>query len=148
MIDIQLGELPFIPFQARQTLPECSAVYFMLTADGEVEYIGGTVNLNKRFIRHHRRTQFELLRIAWIATSKAELRAIEKAAIQLFQPRLNSTKSPDCAIMIRCNKALIARLRQVSLDVDRPVSQIVREAVKKELDLLSKRSAVKSPLAR
>jgi predicted transcriptional regulator len=43
----------------------------------------------------------------------------------------------DEAIYVRADRALIERLRRVATETDRPASQIVREAVKKELNSLS-----------
>lgn len=45
---------------------------------------------------------------------------------------MNTAK--DKAIFVRADKRLIDRLRRVAARIDRPSSQIVREAVKAELD--------------
>lgn len=42
----------------------------------------------------------------------------------------------DKAIYVRADKRLVERLRRVAQRIDRPCSQIVREAVKAELDRL------------
>jgi excinuclease UvrABC nuclease subunit len=138
LASVNLAELPSVAFEQRQALPECSAVYFLLSTDGEVVYIGRTRNLSNRFTRHHRRTQFESLKIAWLRVSVDELKDVEQSAIALFRPRLNNSASPDFTIYVRAEKALIERLRRVAKDVDRPASQIVREGLKRELDLLTK----------
>jgi len=40
----------------------------------------------------------------------------------------------DSAIYVRADRRLVERLRRIAARVDRPSSQIVREAVKAELD--------------
>ncbi len=46
----------------------------------------------------------------------------------------------DSALYVRADKGLLERLKRIAAKVDRPASQIVREAVKRELDTLDKKT--------
>lgn len=51
--------------------------------------------------------------------------------------------SKDSFLHIRADRRLIERLRRVSQRIDRPSSQIVREAVKAELDRIEGKNGQK-----
>jgi len=90
--------LPSVPLLERHNLPSCQSIYFVLE-DGQVLYIGRTVNLNQRWAVHHILPQLKMrkgeVRIAWLECSVAELLPeIETGLIEHFQPLLNVVKNP------------------------------------------------------
>jgi hypothetical protein len=89
--------LPSLPLTDRSQLPVCPAVYFALDGD-RVLYIGRSVNLQQRWITHHRYSQLKGLnnvRIAWLECSDPSLLPeIEAALIEYFQPSLNGELIP------------------------------------------------------
>jgi hypothetical protein len=89
--------LPSLPLTDRSQLPVCPAVYFALDGD-RVLYIGRSVNLQQRWITHHRYSQLKGLnnvRIAWLECSDPSLLPeIEVALIEYFQPSLNGELIP------------------------------------------------------
>ena len=58
---IVLETLPLTPFTQRRMLPECSAIYFALSEQGMILYIGQTASLYHRWIQHNQMQQ--LLRL-------------------------------------------------------------------------------------
>ena len=87
-----------VPLLERHNLPSCQSIYFVLE-DGQVLYIGRTVNLNQRWAVHHILPQLKMrkgeVRIAWLECSVAELLPeIETGLIEHFQPLLNVVKNP------------------------------------------------------
>jgi excinuclease UvrABC nuclease subunit len=90
--------LPSVSLLERHNLPKCQSIYFVLE-DGQVLYIGRTVNLNQRWALHHILPQLKMrkgeVRIAWLECSVAELLPeIETGLIEHFQPLLNVVKNP------------------------------------------------------
>lgn len=90
--------LPSVPLLERHNLPRCQSIYFVLE-DGQVLYIGRTVNLNQRWAVHHILPQLKMrkgeVRIAWLECSVAELLPeIETGLIEHFQPLLNVVNNP------------------------------------------------------
>lgn len=90
--------LPSVSLLERHNLPSCQSIYFVLE-DGQVLYIGRTVNLNQRWAVHHILPQLKMrkgeVRIAWLECSVAELLPeIETGLIEHFQPLLNVVKNP------------------------------------------------------
>lgn len=86
-------DLPSIFLDQRKTLPRVQAVYFVISDTDEILYIGCSVNLNSRWIGHHKLRELEglgVVRIAWMEVSELSLLAeIEIALITHFAPRLN-----------------------------------------------------------
>jgi len=96
MIDpstINFTTLPSLPLNQRSQLPTDSCIYFALSAEGKVLYIGKSDNLAKRWRQHHRCQQLEAMdgvRLAWLQVEdKESLLSIEAAMIKHFQPSLN-----------------------------------------------------------
>jgi len=89
--------LPSLSLANRSALPPCLAVYFALEGD-HVLYVGRSVNLQQRWITHHRYSQLKGLnnvRIAWLECSDPSLLPeIEAALIEYFQPSLNGELIP------------------------------------------------------
>ena len=85
--------LPSIFVLQRSELPKISWIYFVLSKNGKVNYIGRTNNLKKRWQVHHILDQFKEdveAKIAWLEVSdRSLLPEIEKALIKWFKPSLN-----------------------------------------------------------
>jgi excinuclease UvrABC nuclease subunit len=78
----------------KEKLPTCPAVYFVLSNQREILYIGRANNLRNRWQNHHRFTQVNRLgaRIAWMeVANESELPEIERNLISTFKPLLNGT---------------------------------------------------------
>lgn len=81
----------YVDFSERGALPKCSGVYFV-TEDGQIVYVGQSVNVKRRFIHHHRAVDFAELsdpKVYWQSCSEEELQQTERDYINKFNPRLN-----------------------------------------------------------
>ena len=92
---IRLNELPFVPLDQRIELPEKPCIYFVLTPEEEILYIGRSRNLRLRWLSHHRLPdlkKIEGVRVAYLHIDQPSLLPqIEQAMIEWFNPRLNKT---------------------------------------------------------
>ncbi len=92
---IDFLNLPSLPLKSRKDLPNCQGIYFVISSQGTIQYIGCTKNLRRRWQQHHRLGQLEKyfdVKIAWLEVSESELLPeIEKALIKWFKPYLNQT---------------------------------------------------------
>ncbi len=90
---VELDNLPSMPFEQRANLPNIAAIYFVLTAEKTVLYIGRAQSLAQRWQSHNRSKQFATypgVHIAWLAVSSAGLLpSIEEALITFFKPLCN-----------------------------------------------------------
>lgn len=95
---VKITLLPSVPFEHRQTLPAISAVYFVLSAQREIVYIGECGNLYARWVgKHHQRAPQMLrggYRIHWqhLPDDVSIRRTVERQAINYFQPLWNRTE--------------------------------------------------------
>lgn len=84
--------LPSLPLTERLQLPNCPAIYFVLTGDCVV-YIGRTVNLKNRWASHRVMSSVQKednARLAWLECSDVSLLPeVETALLNHFQPSLN-----------------------------------------------------------
>ena len=122
---INPNELPSVLLSRRKALPDCPAVYFVLTATGQVLYIGRSESLFFRIKSHHRRFQFKRLqsvRVAWLETSLESLTELESACIAIFNPTLNRTPVP----------LVEGQLQLVAGFVPPPVKQLIKELAEKD----------------
>lgn len=94
---IDLATLPSVALCDRSALPTAPAIYFCLGAEGEVLYIGKTINLMQRWTAHHRYNQLKNIknvRLSWLECSDISLLAeIEKSLIHWFDPPLNGLRA-------------------------------------------------------
>ncbi len=70
--DIKPYTLPYQFLSRRQNLPEVSAIYFVISGQDVIHYIGQTVNLRVRWQKHHRLRQCEKYpdcKIVWFEVS-------------------------------------------------------------------------------
>jgi excinuclease UvrABC nuclease subunit len=101
---IALENLPSVAVSALWALPRASGIYFVVSDDGIVQYIGRTRDLYARWHPHHRSIQYRKYphyRIAWVTVSNPELLpAIEQACIDFFHPKDNGQAlAPDEQIL-------------------------------------------------
>lgn len=92
-----LSSLPCLPLSDRGKLPHCAAVYFALSSQGRVLYIGRSIDIRERLRGHHRLTLLKSLggvKIAWFKESDSlALQRIETILIKHFNPPLNKIPS-------------------------------------------------------
>ena len=87
--------LPQVTFGFWEELPEIPAVYFSLANNGEVLYIGSTINLYLRWSRrpqHHKFAELQRERcvvLAWQEMPVIQLLIAESVMVDSFRPRLN-----------------------------------------------------------
>lgn len=101
MIDIKsidVHSLPSIPLESRFKLPSEPAVYFVIDSLGDIQYIGKSANLKRRWYGHHRQKQFDAIndiRIAYLLMGKDLLESVEKALIDWLNPVLNNSATSN-----------------------------------------------------
>lgn len=84
--------LPSVPLSDRRNLPSASGIYFAIDAEGTIQYIGLSININKRWLGHHRfdeLSRIDSVRIAYLTCETDLLETVETALIEYFQPVLN-----------------------------------------------------------
>lgn len=103
MIDVEQINpflLPSVAIEDRNSLPEIPAIYFAISKEDEILYIGRAVLLQKRWKLHHRVKQLESLngvKISWLECNDLvdrELKSLEEACIRHFNPTLNQATIP------------------------------------------------------
>ncbi|QIR39600.1 GIY-YIG nuclease family protein [Tolypothrix sp. PCC 7910] len=98
--NINLSELPSVYLLDKDKLPNCAAIYFVSDSQGQIIYIGRTINLAARWREHHRFKQLkrfnrkERINISWVNCSNQinALPTIENELINLYKPPLNWSK--------------------------------------------------------
>ena len=135
---IDVTVLPWTPIKHYRALPQCPALYFVMTNTQEVFYVGRAQQLKTRWNTHHRLEEFLAFsdfRIAWLEVSDPELLPIlENACIEYFQPKANKHPSPkpNDEILVRTVVLLPEDLIEwAKLQPDR-LSGVVREAMIRE----------------
>ena len=99
MIDpltIDIEKLPWMPLTEKSIFPESPAVYLAVDSEGVVQYIGQSVNPQKRWSSHHHYRELSELtdvRILYLFTKHVNLVQWEKALIKRFNPPLNTANS-------------------------------------------------------
>lgn len=100
MSNIKIADLPSVHLLAKNRLPNCAAIYFVTDSNGQIIYIGRTVNLVARWKDHHRFNQLKrfnrknILSISWLNCSNdlSTLSKLENEFINLYKPPLNWTR--------------------------------------------------------
>ena len=98
--NIKLSSLPSVYLLDKNNLPNCAAIYFISNSNGQILYIGRTVNLAERWKEHHRFKQLkrfnrkDRISISWMTCSNDinTLSQLENEFIQLYKPPLNWSK--------------------------------------------------------
>ena len=96
--DCDLLQLPHVPLQTKDLLPEFSGIYYVLDNTDNVWYIGQAKNICKRWKgkAHHRIDQLEAQKktqfmIYYELVSKDRLDEVEKQRIEKYHPHLNES---------------------------------------------------------
>lgn len=88
-------DLPSVPLIEKDRLPQLAAIYFVISENGKILYIGRSINLASRWNNHHRYSELKEIRnvrIAWLGCNdESLLPQIEEAMIKHFSPYLNRT---------------------------------------------------------
>jgi excinuclease UvrABC nuclease subunit len=94
---LDLTTLPSLCLSRRSELPEAPAIYFAINSLDQIQYIGRSQNLKKRWSSHHRQSQLDVIesvRIAWLQCDDVSLLGeIEAALIEWFTPPLNGLRN-------------------------------------------------------
>lgn len=142
---ICVDSLPSVPVCEHALLPKESGIYFVVSHDGIVQYIGRTSNLHARWNIHHRLDQYgkmPLFRIAWLAISNSELLpALEKAYIHYFQPKDNGNdlESDDHSLItIKTSKKVLQLLKLLAAHTGEKQYAIPERLLTAELATLQK----------
>ena len=139
--DLNIADLPSLPFSERSNLPTVRAVYIVCDAQGNVLYVGATCSLRSRLKSHHRRQQFEAIghvSIAWIeVTQPLILRKTEAVLIEQLQPSLNRNRIPLAGQLVPvCALVSLATKRALKTLADkdcRTVSQTLKRLIERSL---------------
>ena len=88
-----ITSLPSVLLENKDRLPDASAIYFVLSQQNKILYIGQSKALNKRW-KHHQKlkdiSKYESVKIAYLVFSIPDfLFEIEQALIRHFDPPLN-----------------------------------------------------------
>ena len=116
-MDEVLVGLQSVAFTDYKSLPAISAVYFVLTEENKVVYIGASTNLNRRWLRHsHVLSCVErgAATIGYLPCEHSRLQTVESAMIQRFLPVLNRlTYQAPYTLQVSIPDALRQRLKVV-----------------------------------
>jgi hypothetical protein len=89
----EIANLPSVPLIDRDQLPATSGLYFALSDDDTIYYIGRSRDMRTRWLRHHRHEQLQDImgiRLAFIAVDQDHiLAALERSLIERFKPVIN-----------------------------------------------------------
>lgn len=125
----QISLFQSLAFAHRYDLPPIPALYFVLSEQRDVVYIGQTANLRDRWKSHHRARQMALgaYRIHWKEVADEDQRtALEKQAIAYFRPLWNRTEVP-IADRKRVEAYISDVARYMEIDPRELVCQILME---------------------
>ncbi len=93
--NVNLFRLPTVLIPHRNQLPSVGGVYFVISKNDDLIYIGQTVNLKTRWYRHECGISLESPQetsIAWLVVEDSVKRVrLEQLLIQRFKPSLNRT---------------------------------------------------------
>lgn len=136
---IELSALPSVTLDQRRDLPACQGIYFVM--DGaRVLYVGKAGNIGSRWRNHHRLyalRQLPGISIAWLQFDGDEqlLTQIEDACIVYFDPPMNwsAVQGRQVVRTVSFPAGLYQRLEEAAQREERPVSELVLEAVRKLL---------------
>ncbi|PZD73655.1 hypothetical protein C1752_02063 [Acaryochloris thomasi RCC1774] len=104
---IDVSKLPSMSLSAKKDFPEIACVYLIIDACHHIHYVGGTANLRKRWMSHHKYSPASLLdqpRLAYLEISPHLVWETEAFLIRTLQPQLN-LKTPSESDLV--NAALL-----------------------------------------
>lgn len=131
--------LPSVFLHERSQLPTTPCIYFAIDSQGVIQYIGRTVNLQARWLKHHRYNQLvqsENIKIAYLSVEPDLLPEVELALIEWFNPRLNQTEviSAKKRISLYLDEALKSDLERLAKIRKRSLSNLIEVLCEEELE--------------
>jgi uncharacterized protein (UPF0297 family) len=87
----KFGLFGYVKLEDKNKLPKLPVIYFVISNNGKVEYIGRSNNARTRFRNHHRKEDFEKLvnpTIHWIHMDE-DLIETERLFIEIVSPDMN-----------------------------------------------------------
>lgn len=126
----------------RSCLPAAPGVYFVCDADGNVLYVGRSVNMQERWRhgRHHRYAQaneIEGVCIAWKSASLGDVTEAEYRYIEELVPEWNGTNgrpSGRAQKPVKIDEELHQQLQEIQDKDGVPIAESVRRAIKAYLE--------------
>ena len=105
MFNINPLSLPSVSLEERSQLPKTPCIYFVIDSEGMIQYIGRSINPNKRWTKHQHYYHLEAMggiKIAYLTIDTPEmLPSIERALIAWFKPPLNNAKIKGKGLIVR-----------------------------------------------
>lgn len=152
--------LPSVTWENRRSLPSESGVYFALSKNCEVLYVGATADLKARWRGHHRENDLramECASIAYYLCPKQDLSETEQSMITHLSPKLNPHgghpyidrrhKALGITRSIVFPRQLYTKLELLAGFQERTVSSLIVDAVRrtvadhqKTVDMLTKKT--------
>ena len=118
--EIRLNALPSVTLEDRAELTEAPSIYFAIDSQDVVQYIGRSINPQKRWLNHHRQSDLEAMsgvRIAYLTVESDLLPAVEEALITYFEPSLNGQRTHYASGPV-FNNGIQWRLRQLMAEIN------------------------------
>ena len=148
--------LPSVLLADRANLPESPCIYFAIDSCDVIQYIGRSINPQKRWKAHHRCDQLSRMmdvKIAYLFADENVLPAIEEALINWFDPPLNgfnrtANSPPRIRAGVKRDKAIIIRVTEEERESyhsladshGRALGEYVRYLLEREKILVEERS--------
>ncbi len=102
---LNLSKLPWLPLEEKLSFPSSPSIYFCIDSENVIQYIGRSINLKKRWSKHHKfedLNQTGNIRVLYLLVDdKSLLTEIENALISYFNPPLNFIRHNADKIVLR-----------------------------------------------
>lgn len=108
--------LPSVPMAKLDTLPPKPGLYFVLSPENQLLYIGRSINLQQRWGSHHRKKQTTAAEGAVFyleVDAETDMDVLEEELIQLLHPLWNQEPIPD-----DCRSDGSRAKKQISVRID------------------------------
>lgn len=110
---LDLASLPSVALEKKNKLPRTCGIYIVLKNENEVQYIGKSIDINRRWLQHHRYKEFKKIgniKIAYLTFNDPKLlKDIESDLISWFKPCLNNTIINSLSLREKLNKTRIIK---------------------------------------
>jgi uncharacterized protein (UPF0297 family) len=134
----KFGLSGYVKLEDKSKLPKLPVIYFVISNNGKVEYIGRSNNARARFRNHHRKEDFEKLvnpTIHWIHMDE-DLVETERLFIEIVSPDMNHisetsdkiSSTPTRSFMI--DKELWEAIKSKAAIANVSISAIIRVLLK------------------
>ncbi len=122
---IQVDTLPFVMLPDRDLLPKKPCIYIVSGKEGEILYVGRTINAAQRWKSHQKYKALKNLdgvKISYLEMDENLLISVERALIAWFKPPLNQTDLEEAqgiaALRQRVNLTQAQLAAKVGVDVN------------------------------